>query len=461
MIFISACGKKGQNQIDRKTQILAVNGYGLRSDFVKERFLRSQDFQKSEQIKPDQIKIFVEKFFLRDLYYLAEAYDQKLDQDSVFRSSLQKLKLEMLTGAGGALYKLIIPDSVAITNAELHDLYSKLQYNIRIAHIVVGSRQLADSLSTLIQSGSDFAQLARTYSIDIATRGQGGRIPEYLRPGTSAKAIENKAYSMRINQTSEPIKSVQGYHIIKLLEKQPEKLKSFAEEKQRLELLLQSAKVNAVAQTYIDSLFIRFKYQFDPALADSIIKSYSTGDDGSGILSLGKINASLHKKALVSFTGGAWTVADVARRYNEQNINLRVAITHTEDLEHIVTRLIVPELMYQDALRLKLDQSVEFIRNFDLITNSQLLNMLRVRMIEHQINPGDEEVEKYYNERRDLWKNQTFEKARVNVRNRLRDEQRDALEKKYLNGLYDKYEREYNDSLLTALAEDLTRMKKR
>ncbi len=89
----------------------------------------------------------------------------------------------------------------------------------RVSHILVTTKELADSIYSQLQAGADFAALAKEHSIDTASAVQGGDIgyisdKEVLIPGFR-EAMDMLAFG----QISPPVKTEFGYHIIKITER--------------------------------------------------------------------------------------------------------------------------------------------------------------------------------------------------------------------------------------------------
>ncbi|MHA2091968.1 MAG: peptidylprolyl isomerase [Candidatus Kariarchaeaceae archaeon] len=84
---------------------------------------------------------------------------------------------------------------------------------IKASHILIPKYQKAMQLYEEIQSGKDFATLARNNST-CPSRKKGGNLGEFGR-GQMVKEFEQVAFSLKVNQVSEPVKTKHGYHIIK------------------------------------------------------------------------------------------------------------------------------------------------------------------------------------------------------------------------------------------------------
>jgi peptidyl-prolyl cis-trans isomerase SurA len=80
---------------------------------------------------------------------------------------------------------------------------------------LAAAKAKADDIETRLHSGGDFAQLARSFS-DGSTAGQGGELGEFRR-GALAKVLEDKTFSLKSGDITEPIHTKQGYVILKVV----------------------------------------------------------------------------------------------------------------------------------------------------------------------------------------------------------------------------------------------------
>ena len=79
---------------------------------------------------------------------------------------------------------------------------------------IAAAKAKADDIAAKLKSGADFAQLARTSS-DGQTGGEGGELGEYKR-GALAKVLEDATFSLKAGQHTEPIRTRQGFVILKV-----------------------------------------------------------------------------------------------------------------------------------------------------------------------------------------------------------------------------------------------------
>lgn len=96
---------------------------------------------------------------------------------------------------------------------------------VRVMQQATSAQQAAakariDSIYAVLQGGADFAELAASASEDQASGHRGGVIG-WIGPHQLLKEVEDACYALEKGQTSEPLLSTVGWHILKLLDKKP------------------------------------------------------------------------------------------------------------------------------------------------------------------------------------------------------------------------------------------------
>ncbi|HEY8287035.1 MAG TPA: peptidylprolyl isomerase [Chloroflexota bacterium] len=96
--------------------------------------------------------------------------------------------------------------------------------DLHVRHILLKANQtaLANKLAKELQAdhGSNFAALAKKYSTDTGSAVKGGDLG-FISKGQTVAPFDKAAYSLKINQISNPVKSTYGWHIIEVLGKRP------------------------------------------------------------------------------------------------------------------------------------------------------------------------------------------------------------------------------------------------
>jgi peptidyl-prolyl cis-trans isomerase D len=151
----------------------------------------------------------------------------------------------------------------AYYNAHLADF--KVPEEVKTRHILISAPKGADAATDnaakakaqdvlkQLQSGGNFADLAKKYSDDPGSKDQGGDLP--LMPTSNLDpAYAQAAMALNPGQTSGLVRSQFGYHIIQTEQKQPAHTKSLAEVHDSIVASLESQKAAAASQGYAGQL---------------------------------------------------------------------------------------------------------------------------------------------------------------------------------------------------------------
>jgi len=100
--------------------------------------------------------------------------------------------------------------------------------------VAAAAKAKADALVAQLRAGGDFAALARQNSADPSSSSAGGDMG-WVERGQTVEPFDTAAFSIALNQISEPIKSAEyGYHIIRVSERRPPSYRTFEEVRAQL-----------------------------------------------------------------------------------------------------------------------------------------------------------------------------------------------------------------------------------
>ena len=117
----------------------------------------------------------------------------------------------------------------AVTDKLIDEEYNKLakelkgQKEIRVAHILVDTEEKAKEIKKKLNKGSKFEDLVKEFSKDEGSKANGGELG-YVMKGQLVPEFENKAFSMKQDEISDPVKTQFGWHIIKALDSRDVKI---------------------------------------------------------------------------------------------------------------------------------------------------------------------------------------------------------------------------------------------
>lgn len=240
---------------ERYNQILRLNSYtstayeiaqskSLTRDQIK-RNLSNSSFLSSVQTA--QLNDLASQE--REVSYIALTTDKYEDQISVSQSGIsdyfnanksnflegRKVKVDFVELSLDNIDEPENADQETLQN--LYDENAELYTNPerrRAQHILVEDETLANDLLNQIKEGADFAELAKTNSVDTSSNEQGGDLGLFERDLMGAE-FDEAAFSMNVGDVSDVVSTDYGYfHIIKLTEIQTETAQSFEEVTEQL-----------------------------------------------------------------------------------------------------------------------------------------------------------------------------------------------------------------------------------
>jgi parvulin-like peptidyl-prolyl isomerase len=123
---------------------------------------------------------------------------------------------------------------------------------VHAAHILVATQDAANEVVSRLNSGEDFATIAREVSTDTSTAGTGGDLGWFPR-GVMVDPFEQAAFSLEPGQTSEPVQSSFGWHIIRVIEKEQDRPVALATLRQLQGSVLQDWLIEQRGESDIDA----------------------------------------------------------------------------------------------------------------------------------------------------------------------------------------------------------------
>ena len=209
--------------------------------------------------------------------------------DDKFNAELEKQGLtveqlrEQLRGRllSDKIYSAVIK-KVKVTDAEIKAYYDnhKAQYlqpeSREVRHILVKKKALADELYAKLKNGADFAQLARKYTQDEASKADGGNFTAYK--GKTVEPFDKFVFAAKKGDLSKPIKTEFGWHVIEVLsEVKPAASQPLAEAKDTISSTLLQQQQNQALKAWVKNAQSKYEVTYAPGYVPA-----STGTTDSG-----------------------------------------------------------------------------------------------------------------------------------------------------------------------------------
>ncbi|MCD6365554.1 MAG: peptidyl-prolyl cis-trans isomerase, partial [Planctomycetes bacterium] len=131
----------------------------------------------------------------------------------------------------------------------------------QISHILMKDEKAAQDILEKLKSGAEFADLAKEYSQDEATRNDGGKVADWFEKGSYIPSIGYSEdataaiFSTDVGKVVDrPVKSDKGFHIIEVRGRKPQRQKSLDEVRPEVLRALRSRKEREIREALLAEL---------------------------------------------------------------------------------------------------------------------------------------------------------------------------------------------------------------
>ncbi len=226
-----------------------------------------------------------------------EARRRGLDRDDAYRRRLVGDAESLLASH---LAARIVAERAVVTPQDVERFYeaNKSRYatpaSADIARIVCTSRSDAEELIAALDDGADFADLAKSRSVDDETKPRGGLLPEPLAgpgadlvPGAGKNPdLHAMLWGLKAGEhLKEPVSIGEAWHVYKMMAKRRERTPPLDEVRRRVRAECEQARREEVLQAFVGELFERHRVRLNPAAVttrpDAEPRPSGAKDDGT------------------------------------------------------------------------------------------------------------------------------------------------------------------------------------
>ncbi|WP_218460636.1 peptidylprolyl isomerase [Rickettsia sp. TH2014] len=258
VIFLSVSMLSGITFADQDKVVATYKGGEVKESQIMKEFKPQLNLQSGETIKnfndfPPQDQEKLIKIYVNNLLLKEEVAKSNITSSKEFQEKLENAKNQLAQQELLANYiKSNITDKMFDNEYNKYVGNLKGKEQIKVAHILVKSQKEANDIKTKLSKGGNFTKLAEESSLDKASASNGGVIGYILlnQPGQLVPEFEKKAFALKVNEVSTPVKTDFGWHIIKVLEKKPAPIPTKEEAKVTIDNILAAE----VLKKYISDL---------------------------------------------------------------------------------------------------------------------------------------------------------------------------------------------------------------
>lgn len=236
-------------------QVLAkIDGIEITTDHYNN-FLRQLNPQLRDYYSKNGFSKEILDELISQQLLVIDARENGLDKNEDFLEVLKTTEdsLLMTYALGKTLENVEVTEDEAKEYFEKNKEHFNIGPKVKASHILVSTEEEANSILNELNE-DNFAEIAKEKS-SCPSSSNGGDLGEFTQ-GQMVPEFDEKVFSMKVGEISEPVKTQFGYHIIKLNDRQDEvdfenfKDKVLAELKNRKEQEVYVNKVKELSQKH-------------------------------------------------------------------------------------------------------------------------------------------------------------------------------------------------------------------
>jgi parvulin-like peptidyl-prolyl isomerase len=289
-----------------------------------------------------------------------------------------------------------IYSKITVTESEMREAFKRLNTKLKVRHLYAHTEKEADNLYSLLKSGADFKKLAKQVFTDSILQNNGGNLG-YITYGQTDPDFENAAFSLKVGEISKPVKTAQGYSIIKLENKIENPMMTeneYVNMRHKLERGLKISKKEPYEKAYLNKIFGKNKIKFiDKSIENIFYDLKNSAVQNAGM----KESAHTEKNDCVVYLGRTYSQAEIENMLNESPKYNLEKLTSVKKVEDAVLGLLMKKKLLKMAEEKEYDTTSYVTSTYNKLANDIYLNYKRSEILS-RVNIPDSELYKYYND---------------------------------------------------------------
>ena len=284
---------------------------------------------------------------------------------------------------------------ITASENEIREAYRRSNIKLAVRHLYARTKKEADNLYHLLKIGVDFKKLAKQVFTDSILQNNGGYLG-YITWGQTDPNFEDTAYSLNVGEISKPVRTAEGYSIIKLEDKIVDPLMTetdYLNKRHKIERGVKINKKKACENAYIKKIFGDNKIEYNNKSIENILNDLKNSEAG---------NIEFNAKA----ENIPYCVKYKGIDYSQKEIENLLSQTPRYNLEKLVDEKAVKSgilgLLMQKKLLTIAEEKGYDTTSYVASTLSKLQNEIYLKYkrneILSQVNIPDSDLYKYYNE---------------------------------------------------------------
>ena len=255
-----------EEEMARQVLITKLRDVALEGTIVTPQEIEQEYKQRNDKVKLQYVKISGDKY-RSEIQVTPDELRKSYETNKPIYQVPEKRDLGIVIIDQAKLEQTIQP-----TDADLLRVYTenkdsyRLPERVNVRHILLKTndkdpksdatvKAKADDLVKQLRAakGANFAEMAKKYSDDPGSKDKGGEYDGVVH-GQMVPEFDKAAFSLKVGEISDPVKTTYGYHILQVLAHEQPQLKPFDEVKAQLAVEYKKQRINDLTQQMSDKV---------------------------------------------------------------------------------------------------------------------------------------------------------------------------------------------------------------
>jgi parvulin-like peptidyl-prolyl isomerase len=398
LVMVIGCGKSTKDPIVAKVgedeiAISVVNNF---FDKIGATFASADEEFKAKRDALDSLIDY--KLMIKGAY--AANFDKDAEVDQLANSEKSSFMFD-------ELYRQEILPKLSVSDKEVDEFYDKLKVEYHLTHILVGTKEEADSIAAELKKGADFGGIARAVSLDQSSAVRGGDLGFLNWSMQVDPEFRDAAFKLSVGQTSDPVKTSYGWHIIKVLEvRDAQQLGDRAKLLPVIRDLLKSRKSGEVEAAFMKQMEEKANVEINTEATQMLIdrlnqfypKTLGIANRPDNFFPQTELLKPFELQMVIaSYQGGEVTVEDYLKKIADVAEPYRPRFTDPDSLKKVIFRLELRNIMEYEAAQRNVEQQPEYQRRMLDFREGLMADRFVRSKLGKDIEADENEIREYYN----------------------------------------------------------------
>lgn len=284
--------------------------------------------------------------------------------------------------------------NIKVSDDEMREAYQRSKIKIAVRHLYARTEKEAENLYKLVTMGVSFHELAKQVFTDTMLANNGGYLG-YITWGDTDPNFEKAAYSLKVGEVSKPVKTAQGYSIIRVddrIENPFTTEDDFVHQKQKIERALKIEKKASYEQAYLDKVFDKNKVKFNEKAIASVFDDVS----GSHSENIEPMSKRRFFATCAQYKNTVYSQKEIENKLLEVPAYNRELLTSIKRVKEAIVGLMMQDVLLKIAKEKGYDTTSYVKNTYTKLENDIYLRYKRDEILK-TVPVSDSEIVHYYN----------------------------------------------------------------